>query len=256
MKLDRINFLRRLNRSFLFVFFILFTVPLEADDFITEGFDNDRRRSSILLIETQSNTPDSEMASQQLPLSPKSTVVLTKTADIPYDKSQFESNFENVAPDQGQFALRNRSHATGALAELPQKSNLESIARELELKSMYSQWMGTAVSETGPPSLDDIVNSFLPGNEFFIARPRVIKAPIPNQYQKQVSHEIDQKILSVRTPTGPPNFARATISPQDFLNGPGYIFLKPSVTPIHKCTLRASRDIPRGDAMRPSMGSG
>lgn len=254
MKLHRINLLKRLNGSFLFVFFILFTVPIEADDFISESVENDRRRMAIAHVENHGADPVT--VSQQLSLHSKPVAVLTRTAEIPFDSNQYESNFENVAPEQGQFALGYRSRAANGFAEPPQQSILQRISNELELKSRYSQWMGTAVSETGPPLLSEIVHSFLPGNEFLSTPPRVIKTAIPNQYLKQVSHEIDQKILSVRAPTGPPAYALTNIDRQDIPGGPGYTFLNSSTTPIHQNTFCESRDLPRGIAVCPSAGSG
>jgi len=241
MNLNGINLLKRLNGSFLFLFFILFTAPLEADDVFSESLDEERRRASMGLVITKIISFDADVSAQSslIDENPAVTVLqLTDTLTFSMEQTPGEVSWWHSYQNQQ------------VNAELIQRSFDTVQDKTHVLNSTTSQWIGTAISETGPPAFPENVYSFLSWNESNGRLPQVAQTKIPLNYLKKITFEIDRKTASVRTPTGPPAQSIAVSALQAYQYEPDFA---PSVSPVNPTKLPTARGMPvilRGIPMR------
>ena len=241
MNLNGIKLLKRLNGSFLFLFFILFTAPLEADDVFSESLDEERRRANMGLVITKIISFDADVSLQSSLTDEDPAIDLLQFADT------LTSSMEQ-APGEASWWHSYQNHQVNP--ELIQLSFDMAQGKTHVLNSTTSQWIGTVISETGPPAFPENVSSFLSWNEYNGRLPQVAQTKIPHNYLKKITFEIDRKTASVRTPTGPPAQSIAVSALQACQHEPDYT---PSISPVNPAKLTATRGmpvIPRGIPMR------
>ena len=239
MSLQVIKLLKNLNGSVLFFFLILFTAPLGADDVISGNLGDERRRTNagpvaIKLVSyndlsaVQLNTSN-ETAHQDLISHPDSAIEL----------SSQDNNYSDVASADLKLQQAFWCHQCSnelLLTKLDQRGSDASSKSESEIQTRGTQWIGTVISETGPPSYPDTTTSYLTGhdnNGRLPQAPQVTESRIPGIITKKTTFNIDQKTASVRTPTGPPsdyiNIAPTPNRPTDSAFGSPVATLNPLI---------------------------
>ena len=189
MSLNTTNVLKNLNGIILFFFFILFTAPLGADDAISGNESDDRRRSSkgTVVVKLLSHSEPSLAQSN-------STAQDRETTGASLPDSQTQNVSCGLQPGNDPFG------------KVPDpRAEIESFKTINETQSSNNQWIGTVISETGPPSFPENPPSHLFGHDNNGRLPQVAIIQIPDIVSQNVFYRINRKILSVRSPTGPPD---------------------------------------------------
>lgn len=234
MSLQVIKLLKNLNGSVLFFFLILFTAPLGADDVISGNLGDERRRTNagpvaIKLVSyndlsaVQLNTSN-ETAHQDLISHPDSAIEL----------SSQDNNYSDVASADLKLQQAFWCHQCSnelLLTKLDQRGSDASSKSESEIQTRGTQWIGTVISETGPPSYPDTTTSYLTGHDNNGRLPQVAKIKIPDNVSENVFYQIDRKTASIRSPTGPPNSLETNaprIHQSGSISSPSFVILDPS----------------------------
>lgn len=202
--------LDNVGRYTLLLFLVLFTAPLGADDVISGKLDDERRRTSTHSVSvtlaslniapgTLNNSVD-EMAS------PGSTTNYENTDGAASQGDTYSSPTSLASIDQQatQASWWQQNINKYARAELDRCGGVVSHWGEKESQTNDTQWIGTTISETGPPM--DLENnaSFLAGYDSRSYLPQVAEIKIPGLSPEKIYYGIHRKTASVRTPTGPP----------------------------------------------------
>ena len=236
MSLNTTNVLKNLNGSILFFFLILFTAPLGADDIISGNSDDERRRSG------------------------KSAVVVKLLSYV--EPSPAQSNF--AAQDReitNSNPLENQTQVVAwglqpgnyqHIKELDQRAEIKSFKTVNESQSSKNQWIGTVISETGPPSFPDNSTSYLAGHDNYGRLPQVTRIETPAIVSENIVHRIHRKTASVRTPTGPPDAPVINFTSRIHQSGKSSspTFATPDFYPFTRIYSRSMQAILRGDRLR------
>jgi len=190
MRLYATKALKNLNGSFLFFFLILFTAPLGADDVISGNVDDERRRTGKVAVAV--NIPCHG--------EPSSAQVNTNTH---YDEIAGANIPDNQAPNLYRDFQAGIDRFGGSQDQHSTIEPFSNTANEFQPGS--SQWIGTVISETGPPSFPDNSASYHAGYENNGRLPQVARIETPVIISENIVHRIHSKTASVRTPTGPPD---------------------------------------------------
>ena len=255
MSLNTTNVLKNLNGFILFLFFIIFTAPLGADDVISSNSDDERRRSSKSPVAVKIISYG-EMSATQLDLgagiTPFSPVVHTRSTA--YFAEQLGETVLADKPDfQYQYAfwhLQPGYDQTGK--QLDQRVGGKSFKTVSEFQSSGKQWIGTVISETGPPSFPDNSMSYHAGYDNNGRLPQVTRIETPAIISENIVHRIHSKTASVRTPTGPPDtpgFKFTSRKPQSGTSSSTF-FVDPDFSLITRIYSRSMQAILRGDRLR------
>ncbi|MGW8247245.1 MAG: hypothetical protein ACWGOV_03970 [Acidiferrobacterales bacterium] len=228
--------LKNLNGSFLFFFLVIFTAPLDADEVISGNLGDDRRRAHAgsvvvnIISHGEMSTARTDAAKDS------ATQDLLSHSDATTHYSAQDNNYTDVAS-----ADQHLQQAFWCLqcdkdlfqAELDQSGSDTFNKRESEPQSRNTPWIGTVISETGPPPFPENPPSHLFGHDNNGRLPQVAIIEIPDIVSQNVFHQIDSKILSVRSPTGPPYSLETTNTSRNRQSGsnssPSNSHLDPSI---------------------------
>jgi hypothetical protein len=202
--------LDNVGRYTLFFFLILFTAPLGADDVISGKLDDERRRSSASSVSVPLATFNGASKTVNIPVG---EITPSGSASNHENNVRAASNIDNHSqpgflaaldqqPPQVFWYQQNKNEH--ARAELDRCGGVVSHWGEKESQANGIQWIGTVVSQTGPPSFPESYSSFLTGHDSDSRLPQVAEIKIPGLLPEKFYFEIHRKIASVRTPTGPP----------------------------------------------------
>ena len=138
--------------------------------------------------------------------------------------------------------------------KLDRREEIKSFKTVNETQSSNNQWIGTVVSETGPPSFLENPPSHLFGHDNNGRLPQVAIIQIPDIVSQNVFYRINRKILSVRSPTGPPDSLESNNTARNHQSGsissPSTSHLDQSIRiPIYS---RGMQDMLRGAPVRMS----
>jgi len=255
MNLDTTNVLKNLNGFILFLFFILFTAPLGADDVISSNSDDERRRSSKSPVAVKIISYG-ELSVTQLDLgagiTPLYPAIRSHTAG--HSAEQLDHTVLADSPDsQYKYAswyLQAGNDRPGQ--ELVQRAGGKSFETVGELQSSGEQWIGTVISETGPPSFPDNSLSYHTGYDNNGRLPQVAIIETPVIISENIVHRIHSKTASVRTPTGPPDTRGFNLASRNLQTGTSSspFFISPDISFITRIYSRSMHAILRGDRLR------
>ena len=236
MSLNATNVLKNMNGYILFIFFILFTAPLGADDVISSNADDERRRSGKgpVAVKLLCQGEPSATQSNSSGLDAKST-----SAYVP--DSQLQDVFRDFQPGLVQLVKVPGQHA-----------GINSFKAMNEIQSSNNRWIGTAISETGPPSFPDNPMSYLAGHDYNSRLPQVEKIETPVIVSENIVHRIHRKTASVRTPTGPPDTSGFNFTSRDHQTGTSSspFFATPDFSPVTRTYSRSMQAMLRRDRLR------
>lgn len=237
MGLNTTNVLKNLNGSILFFFFILFTAPLGADDVISGNVDDERRRSGKGPVVVKLLSHDGEPSTVQSVSANKDS----KSTGTYLPDSQIQNAFWGLRPGNDQL-----------VKELDQRVKISSFKTVNETQSSKNQWIGTVISETGPPSFPDNSTSYLAGHDNYGRLPQVTRIETPVIVSENIVHRIHRKTASVRTPTGPPDTPVINFTSRKHQSGksPSPSFATPDFYPFTRIYSRSMQAILRGDRLR------
>ena len=236
MSLNTTNLLKNLNGSILFFFFILFTAPLGADDIISGNTDDERRRSGkgVVVVKLLSHSEPSRAQSNSANQDREIT-----SANSPENQTQNAAWGLQPGIDQH-------------IKELDQRAEIKSFKTVNETEPSEIQWIGTVISETGPPSFPDNSTSYLAGHDNYGRLPQVTRIETPVIVSENIVHRIHRKTASVRTPTGPPDTPVINFTSRKHQSGksPSPSFATPDFYPFTRIYSRSMQAILRGDRLR------
>lgn len=257
MNLDTTNVLKNLNGFILFLFFILFTSPLGADDVISSNSDDERRRSSKSPVAVKIISYG-EMSATQLDLgagiSPVNPVISAHSTGY-FAEQLGETVLADKSDFQNQYAFWYLQPGNDQLGkQLDQRVGGKSFKTVSELQSRGKQWIGTVVSETGPPSFPDNSVSYHTGYDNNGRLPQVARIETPVITSENIVHRIHSKTASVRTPTGPPDTPGFNLTSRNLQTGTSSspFFVSPDISFIPRIYSRSMQAILRGDRLRMS----
>jgi len=246
--------LKNLNGSFLFFFLILFTAPLDADEVVTGSLGDERRRAhGTVVLNNMSSGETTTLRAKIAKASGQQQLALR--IDSTTGQPTQNNNYTKVANADEHLQQAFWCHQCSNELFQPGLEQQGSIApgkREKIVQTSASQWIGTVISETGPPTFPENSTSYPAGHDNNGRLPQVAKLRIPDIVSENVYHCIDRKTASVRSPTGPPasleNHDTSRILHSGLVSSPSFATLDPSI--LTRTSSRSMQVILRGTPMR------
>jgi len=242
-----------MNRSILFFFLILFTAPLSAEDVFSENLDDERRRSGLNSVVVKLAYSSGMVAPGKVADETETVQSGPNSKTTPCFIDQFKNHLQTASPDQQPWQAFCYQHIGSKYiqTELDRRSVDNACKGKQTLHTGHKEWIGTVISETGPPSFPENSTSY-PGHDNNGRLPQVASIKTPDIVSENVFYRIDRKTASVRTPTGPPDTLTFNCTARNRQPGPipspSFAFLDSST-----CTQTLSRSmqaILRGAPMR------